>query len=130
MAEAELSCSTLEFPLTTMNSIGSRPLHAPHIATGKPLIVQSLETEMLIGAGRPLDKDMAMLRFWSTVGDCGLTAALSISPSSDEFVEKDWVTVEEDDPTVVPLLDFVDWTALDPLVDSLAVVEVEVLTAK
>jgi hypothetical protein len=85
---------------------------------------------MLIGVERPLDKDMAMLRFWPAVGDCGLTAALSTSPSSDEFVEKDWVTVEEDDSAVVLLLDFVDWTVLDPVVDSLVVVEVEVLTAK
>ena len=125
MAEAELNCSTLEFPLTTMNSIGSTPSHTPHIATGKPLTVQSLETDMLIGVERPLDKDMAMLRFWSAVGDCGSTAALSTSPSSDEFVEEDWVNVEEDDSAAVLLLDLVvDWIMRDRVVDSLIVNEV------
>jgi len=84
---------------------------------------------MLIGVERPLDKDMVMLRFWSAVGDCGLAAALSTSPSSDEFVEKDWVNVEEDVSAAVLLLDLVvDWIILDPVVDSLVVDEV--LTAK
>ena len=80
---------------------------------------------MLIGVERPLDKDIAMLRFWSAVGDCGFTAALSTSPSSDEFVEEDWVNVDEDDSAAVLLLDLVvDWIMRDRVVDSLVVNEV------
>jgi hypothetical protein len=93
------------------------------------LIVQSLETEMLIGVERPLDKDMVMLRFWSAASDWGFIAALSKSPSSDEFVEADWAVVEEEDSAAVLLLDVVvDWIMLGLVVDSLVVDEV--LTAK